>query len=185
MSTPDGRRIRGQERRRQLIEAALAVLERDGLAGFSHRAVAAEAGVALASATYHFTGIDDLAVSAILEATDDFTRAIRERPDGASVSGYASALADELANHRGRVVAGYELYLLAARRPALREAAAAWMQAGAEPLLAEVEPVRRQVFLAAVNAACLEGLLADSPPTASAIEELLTQALSGASATTA
>lgn len=177
MSERDGRRLRGEERRRKLIDAALAVLERDGLAGFSHRAVAAEAGVALASATYHFEGIDDLAVSAILVATDEFARSIRERSDGASISDYASALADELANHRGRVVAGYELYLLAARRPALHEAARDWMQAGAEPLLAGMDPVRRQIFNAVVNALCLEALLAESSPTAPAIEERLTQAL--------
>ena len=177
MTENDGRRRRGQQRRRELIGAALAVLERDGLSGFTHRAVAAEAGVGLASATYHFGGIDDLAVSAILEATDEFTRALCARPDGASVSGYASALADELSRHRGRVVAGYELYLLAARRPALRDAAGAWMQAGTEPLLGGAGPVRRQGLVAAVNAICLGALLADSQPNAADIEAILRHAL--------
>ena len=177
MSETDGRRLRGQERRRKLIDAAVVVLERDGLAGFSHRAVASEAGVALASATYYFDGIDDLAVSAILAATDDFVRALRERADGAGVSGYASGLADELANHRGRVVAGYELYLLAARRPALREAATAWMSAGTEPILAALDEPRRQAFLSAVNSVCLQSLLAEEPPDASRIEALLMHSL--------
>lgn len=162
------------------------MLERDGLAGFTHRAVAAEAGVALASATYHFQGIDDLAVSAILEATEAFTAAIRERaaepsPAGyagePSLAGYAAALADELAHHRGRVVAGYELYLLAARRPALREAATAWLRAGTDPFLDGVDPLRRRAFLAAVDAVCLEALLAATPPAAPEIEELLAHAL--------
>lgn len=177
MTENDGRRRRGQQRRRQLIGAALAVLERDGLSGFTHRAVAAEAGVGLASATYHFAGIDDLAVSAILEATDEFTQALCGRSDGASVSGYASALADELSRHRGRVVAGYELYLLAARRPALRDAAIAWIQAGTEPLVAGADPVRRKALVAIVNAVCLEALLADSQPNASDIEELIRHVL--------
>lgn len=177
MRERDGRRLRGQQRRQQLIGAALTVLERDGLPGFTHRAVAAEAGVALASATYHFKGIDDLAVSAILEATDEFTQAIRDRSDGASLSGYATALADELSQHRGRVIAGYELYLLAARRPALREAAAFWLRAGTDPLLAGVGELRRQAFLATVDSVCIKALLADSPPKASDIEERLTHAL--------
>jgi DNA-binding transcriptional regulator YbjK len=176
-SQTDGRRLRGEERRRRLIRAALAVLERDGLAGFTHRAVAAEAGVALASATYHFRGIDDLALSAILEATEAFTESIRVRSGVPDLSGYAGALAEELASHRGRVVAGYELYLLAARRPALREAATAWLRAGTEPLLVGVDPLRQRAFLAAVDAVCLEALLADAPPSASEIEKLLAHAL--------
>ena len=173
----DGRRLRGQERRRKLIEASLVVLEREGLAGLSHRAVAAEAGVALASATYHFEGIDDLALSAILEATEEFTRSLGAHSDGASVAGYASALADELTTHRGRVVAGYELYLLAARRPALHDAAVGWMQAGTEPLLDLVDPMRRKAFLAAVNAVCLEALLNREQPDAAEIEKLLAHVL--------
>lgn len=173
MTEVDGRRLRGLERRRRLVEAALRVLERDGLAGFNHRAVAAEAGVPLASATYHFDGIDDLAVSAILEATEEFQRSLAGRAGGATVEEYAAALADELTCHRGRVVAGYELYLLAARRPALREAATSWLQAGTEQLLIGLEPLRRQAFLAAVSAICLEALLADEPPTAEHITDLL------------
>lgn len=169
--------MRGEERRRRLIVAALAVLERDGLAGLTHRAVAAEAGVALASATYHFQGIDDLALSAILEATEAFTEAVRERSAAPSLSGYAAGLADEIAMHRGRVVAGYELYLLAARRPALRAAAKGWLRAGTEPLLDGVDPVRRTLFLSAVDAVCLEALLEDTPPSASEIGTLLEHAL--------
>jgi DNA-binding transcriptional regulator YbjK len=177
LTETDGRRLRGQERRRQLVRAALVVLERDGLSGLTHRAVAAEAGVPLASATYHFDGIDDLAVCTILESTDEFLRTLRERSDGADLSGYAAALADELSRHRGRVIAGYELYLLAARRPALREAATAWARAGTEPLLAEVEPLRRRGFRAAVDSVCLQALLAESTPTAAEIEQLLAHTL--------
>lgn len=173
----DGRRLRGQQRRQRLIEAALVVLERDGLSGFSHRAVAAEAGVGLASATYHFAGIDDLAVSAMLEATEAFTRSLRSRADEPSVRSYAVALAEELAHHRGRVVAGYELYLLAARRPALHEVATGWLRAGAEPLLDGVDPMRGRAFVAAVSAVCLEALLAEQPPGAAEIERLLAHAL--------
>jgi TetR/AcrR family transcriptional regulator, regulator of biofilm formation and stress response len=177
LSEPDGRRARGEQTRRRLIESALTVLARDGLSGFTHRAVANEAGLALASATYHFTGIDDLAVSAILSATDDFVRSLRARDDGTTVAGYAAALAEELSEHRGRVIAGYELYLLAARRPALRAAAAAWSRAGTEPLLALVEPMRGRLFLAVVDTACLQALLDDNPPEAAEIERLLVHAL--------
>lgn len=176
-SDTDGRRRRGQERRQRLIDAALTVLERDGLPGFTHRAVAAEAGVALASATYHFRGIDDLAVSAMLEAAEAFAASIRGRPDADTVRGYAEAVAEELSRNRGRVVAGYELYLLAARRPALREAAQAWLEAGCESLLVGVGPLARGAFMAVVAAVCLQSLIAEDPPGADDIEALLTHAL--------
>jgi TetR/AcrR family transcriptional regulator, regulator of biofilm formation and stress response len=177
LTETDGRRVRGAQRRQQLIEASLRVLERDGLPGLTHRAVAAEAGVAPASATYHFEGIDDLAVSAILEATDGFVRSIGERSDGTSVSGYAAALAEELSRHRGRLVAGHELYLLASRRPALRQAARAWRLAGTEPLLSGLDEDRRYLFLAVVDSVCLEAVLGDEPPGADRIEQLLGYAL--------
>ncbi|HET6627250.1 MAG TPA: TetR family transcriptional regulator [Nocardioidaceae bacterium] len=177
MTESDGRRIRGQRRRRQLIDAALTVLARDGLAGLTHRAVATEAGVPLASATYHFTGIDDLALSAVLEATAAFVGSIEDRSGGSGIPAYAAALARELSEHRGRVIAGYELYLLAARRPALREAATAWLRAGTDTLLADVDPLRRRAFLAAVDSVCLKALLTDPVPDTAEVEALLVHAL--------
>lgn len=177
MTVTDGRHLRGRQRRQQLIDAALTVLARDGLSGFTHRAVAAEAGVAPASVTYHFSGIDELAVSTMLAAADAFVASLRGRVEDDSVAAYAAALADELSAHRGRVVAGYELYLLAARRPALRDAARTWMEAGAEPVLAGADPARRQVFLAVVGSVCLQSLLSERTPTAAEVEARLAHAL--------
>jgi DNA-binding transcriptional regulator YbjK len=176
VTEPDGRRRRGQERRRTIINAALTLLEREGLGALTHRAVAAEAGVALASVTYHFDGIDDLIVCTILQATDDFLAALPDSPEP-DLAGYAAALADELARHRGRVIAGYELYLLAARRPALREAATAWLSAGTSRFLDGLDPLGQRAFLAAVDSLCLQALLSDVPPAADDVHELLLHAL--------
>lgn len=159
-----------------MINAALALLEREGLGALTHRAVAAEAGVALASVTYHFDGIDDLIVCTILQATDDFLATLPASSEP-NLAGYAAALAEELARHRGRVIAGYELYLLAARRPGLREAAAAWLSAGTGPFLDGLDPLRRRSFLAAVDSLCLQALLSDVPPAAEDVHELLAHAL--------
>lgn len=51
---------RGAQRREQLVEAAAALLGREGPASVSARVVAAEAGVPLAAVTYYFDGVDDL-----------------------------------------------------------------------------------------------------------------------------
>jgi DNA-binding transcriptional regulator YbjK len=51
---------RGAQRREQLVDAAAALLGREGPASVSARVVAAEAGVPLAAVTYYFEGVDDL-----------------------------------------------------------------------------------------------------------------------------
>ncbi|MGW1284542.1 TetR/AcrR family transcriptional regulator, partial [Streptomyces sp. NPDC002586] len=47
------------ERRQRIIDAAIRVVGRDGIAGLSHRSVAAEADVPLGSTTYHFATLEE------------------------------------------------------------------------------------------------------------------------------
>lgn len=54
------RNARGQQRRRTILAAAVRVVASQGAGGLTHRAAAAEAGVSLASTTYHFPSIVDL-----------------------------------------------------------------------------------------------------------------------------
>src|SRR5258708_24732715 len=56
----DGRLARGAARRALLLDAAARVVAERGSAALTPRAVAAEAGVSLASATYHFSSAADL-----------------------------------------------------------------------------------------------------------------------------
>jgi hypothetical protein len=65
-----------------------------------------------------------------------------------------------LVYRRGRTLAEYELYLLAARRPALREAAAAWL----EPLTEIArnftsDPHRASLLVAALDGILLQALI--------------------------
>jgi DNA-binding transcriptional regulator YbjK len=157
----DGRRVRGRLRRTELLTATLAVIERDGVAGVSHRAVAAEAEVSLASTTYHFASLDDLLVAALTWAAEDLTAELHER-----VNELGARPADELARliehclvyRRGRTLAEYELYLLAVRRPALREAAAAWL----EPLTEIARNFTTDAHKASLLVAALDGILLQS-----------------------
>jgi DNA-binding transcriptional regulator YbjK len=56
----DGRRARGAARRALLLDAAVRVVGKRGFAALTHRAVADEAHVSLASTTHHFPSIGDL-----------------------------------------------------------------------------------------------------------------------------
>jgi DNA-binding transcriptional regulator YbjK len=62
------RQKRGEESRRKILEAALALIGRDGLQALTHRTIAAEAGVPLSMTTYFFTSLADL----IEQAFDHF-----------------------------------------------------------------------------------------------------------------
>ncbi|WP_320669833.1 TetR/AcrR family transcriptional regulator [Patulibacter defluvii] len=176
---PDGRRRRGLQRRRELLDAALVVLERDGAAGLTHRRIATEAGVPLASASYHFDSIDDLIVSTMLHASEQLRTAARVAAGGADpdVDTLARLLVEDLRRHRELIVAEYELYLLAARRPALRAAARAWLEAVVVPLIPDADPVQRQLVLAVADGLCLQALMADEPPTAAGFAAVFRRAL--------
>jgi DNA-binding transcriptional regulator YbjK len=170
-------------RRRELVDATLRLMERDGAAGVTHRAVGREAGVSAASVGYHFAGIDDLLVSAMVVATEEWTASLPagdDADDDAYLRRLATVLADDVREHRRRIVAEYELYLLAARRPVLRPAATAWLEAAIGPLAAGLDDVGRRTLLAVVDGVCLQGLLTDDPPGPDTILAVLRRGLAGA-----
>ncbi|MFD0776205.1 TetR/AcrR family transcriptional regulator, partial [Streptomonospora algeriensis] len=69
--------MRGERRRAELIAATLRVVEADGVAGVTHRAVAREADVPASSAVYHFATLDDLLVAALTSVTGTYVEQLR------------------------------------------------------------------------------------------------------------
>jgi DNA-binding transcriptional regulator YbjK len=57
-------RSRGARTRREILDAALRVIAREGVRGATHRAIAVEAGVQLSLTTYYFTDLGELVASA-------------------------------------------------------------------------------------------------------------------------
>lgn len=72
---PKGRRAKGEQTRRSILDATFRVIANDGIRTVNHRAVAAEAGVPLSLTTYYFKDIDTM----IEEAFQQFME--RMRPD--------------------------------------------------------------------------------------------------------
>lgn len=171
--TSDGRRVRGQERRRLLVEATLEVVAERGVAGLSHRAVAEHAGVSLASASYHFAGLDELVATALVQANAQVAAAMRADGDR-SPARLAAVIAEEIEHHRGLWIAGYELYLLALRRPQLRGPALEWLEVVADTFAPELRGPARRAFQATVEGVCLHALFADAPPDPTELEAVLT-----------
>jgi DNA-binding transcriptional regulator YbjK len=106
------------------------VAGRGGIPAVTHRSVAEEAGVPLGSLTYYFGSKDDLLREALLLFVAEEAERLREV--GAALAGQHLDLS-EVAQGFALVLAGegeteqvaqFELYLEAARNPALREPAA-------------------------------------------------------------
>ncbi|MEU3250358.1 TetR family transcriptional regulator [Streptomyces sp. NPDC006997] len=156
------------ERRRRIIDAALRVVGEKGIAGLSHRTVAAEADVPLGSTTYHFKTLDELLVAALRQANEGFGRLVAGR-DG--LTDPSSDLAAELAALVGEWLAGdragaeleCELYLAALQRPALRAVAAEWADDLTGRLGRRVDAGTARAVVALVDGMCLEALLFDVP----------------------
>jgi DNA-binding transcriptional regulator YbjK len=151
------------DRRRRIIDAAIRVAGRDGIAGLSHRTVAAEADVPLGSTTYHFATLDDLLVAALRQSNENFGRVLAERlPEqgaGDLAAELAGVLGEWLGGDRPGVELEYELYLAALRRPALRPVADEWAQDAAALLTRRTDPVTARALLALMDGICLQVLL--------------------------
>ena len=122
------------ERKDRIIEACLDVIAERGVAGTSHRVVAAAAGVPLGSMTYHFDGMADL----LHQAFDRFAHHMIDRfdrrmagartPDEA-LEAIARHIEDDLSDSSRDLTVSLEFYTLAARDPAYRDISRMWMTA--------------------------------------------------------
>ena len=180
-----GRYTRGAERRSLLIAAAADLLLEQGLTALSHRAVAARAGLPLASTTYYFTSADDLRDEALQHIAQGWATR-------------ASAVVDALPAHLDRVHAAravasivgadapseqllvmYERYLEAGRHARLRPVVAAW-NAQLKELVQQVllradvpvEDDRAGLVLAVVDGVAVAALAEGKPPEAAVGEAL-------------
>jgi DNA-binding transcriptional regulator YbjK len=120
--------------RARILHATLRVIAAGGVGAVSNRRVAAEAGVALGSLTYHFPSQTDLLrESLLLYAEEEVARLEglaaelrRAARDGSGVSAeQAAAVVEQVAARdagRPEEIAELELHLHASRDPALHEA---------------------------------------------------------------
>ncbi|WP_062316580.1 TetR/AcrR family transcriptional regulator [Demequina maris] len=110
-----------EQRRAALVDATLAVVERDGLAGASARAIVTEAGMPLGALHYAFASLDDLLAAAAAAVTEQERLAVQHllAAPGAgledALAAGLSAYVDLLAARPARELAFLELTLQASR----------------------------------------------------------------------
>ncbi len=120
------------DRRARILRAALDTIAEHGVAGTTHRRIAAAADVPLGSMTYHFAGLDDLLTEAFTLLADTVSARFTERLAAAGTRAEACeavvdlVVDDDWATPRNLLLS-YELYAYAARVPALRSVMQGWM----------------------------------------------------------
>ncbi|QNE35806.1 TetR/AcrR family transcriptional regulator [Leifsonia shinshuensis] len=144
------------DRRDRIIDACLTVIATDGVAGTSHRKVAAAADVPLGSMTYHFSGMEELLAESFTRfadrASDAFERRMR---DAATTDEAREAVAelidqDVLRDPRDLVVT-HELYTLAAREPRFRTITQHWMERSRASLGLHFDPATARILDALIE----------------------------------
>ena len=133
--------MKAPERRAQLVVAARAVLCRDGVAGTTLRAVAAEASVPLGTLHYVFP-TKELLITAVLEDIRDEVSAVFEATK--TGAGLEAAIRDVVQNYWKQLVIKdpalavmrHELFVYALRTPGL-ENLARWQIEGYTRIVAE------------------------------------------------
>ena len=144
-----------EQRRQQILDAAMRIVVRDGVRGVRHRAVAAEAGVPLSATTYYFKDIQDLLADTFAQYversaaymaklwtnTEGVLRQLLAQGDGSYEA--RAHLADEVA----RMLADYVLRQLNNRRDFLMAEQAFRQEALLCPRLAELVQAHEQILL--------------------------------------
>jgi DNA-binding transcriptional regulator YbjK len=120
------------QRRDRIVEAALDLIAEQGVAGTSHRKVAARADVPLGSMTYHFDSMDALLREAFARFAEGIAARFEVRMTAAQTHAQAvAAVVDivhsDLVQSNRELVLTHELYTLAARDRAYRELTRDWM----------------------------------------------------------
>ena len=170
------------DRASRIVDAAIDVIAEHGVAGTTHRLIAAAADVPLGSLTYHFTGLDDLLAQAFTRHAERMAAGYEARFAGVgspedvvdAVTGLVHADAD--ADDRDWAVA-YELYLAALRDPALRTVTESWMRRSRSVLERFVDPTTARGLDALIEGLVMHKVLSTGPVSREQTREIVARAV--------
>ncbi|MCU1532507.1 MAG: TetR family transcriptional regulator [Arthrobacter sp.] len=173
-TSPPRQRRHDPDRRERLIDVALQVIAEHGVAGTSHRRVATAADVPLGSMTYHFDGMDDLlraAFTRLAEQTAEaFDNALLQAHDrDQAVDAVVALITGAVLNDREAMLATYELYAQAARRPELRSITDTWMARSRTALQRHFDPETALMLDALIEGLTIHRALSLNPMPVSAV----------------
>ena len=137
-------------RRDLLIDTALGVIAEHGVAGTTHRRVAAAAGVPLGSTTYYFADLGDLLGAAFARFADQISERFESRLRPARTSRDAiSAITDFILydfEDPRELALSCEFYAFAIRRPEIAGLVEAWFARSQQALAPFFDPVTARLI---------------------------------------
>jgi DNA-binding transcriptional regulator YbjK len=168
-------------RRAALAAAVIEVIAEVGIGRTTHRAVAARAGLPLGATTYYFPTLDDLIAAGLRQATDDLKADLEQRAptlrDTHDLPAALTELALSYLEDRGQTQIEYELFVAAARDPALRPLAETWLTGMTDLLEPHVGRPTARTLVALLDGAMLHALVTatalDAPALAAALRALI------------
>ena len=183
MSTSTGRprtRRHDPDRRDRIVDACLDVIAEHGVAGTSHRRVAAAADVPLGSMTYHFAGMDDLLRAAfgrfVEQSAGLFEQRMLEAQDAdAAVAAIERLITHEVFATQRELVLSHELYTLAAREPAYRALTNDWMGRSRAALGRHFDPTTARLLDAMIEGMTIHRALDTEVPDDADVLDALTR----------
>jgi TetR/AcrR family transcriptional regulator, regulator of biofilm formation and stress response len=156
------------DRRERIVEAALAVIAAEGVAGITHRKVAQAADVPLGSMTYHFSGMGDLVRAAfarhseiVAERFDRRMAAVTSRED--AIAAVVAIITDDVFLTPEDAIVTHELYTVAARDASYRDLTNAWMRRSRTALERAFDPQTARVIDAMIEGLTIHRALDNAP----------------------
>lgn len=164
------------DRKSRIIDACLAVIAERGVAGASHRVIAAAADVPLGSMTYHFDGLHDLLHQAFDRYAQQCIGRFHERMSTArdvheACEQIARHVEGDLIATQHDLIVNLELYTLAARDPSYRDISNQWMAASRHELERFFNPPTATMLDALIEGLTLHRALGDDSLDAHSIRE--------------
>jgi DNA-binding transcriptional regulator YbjK len=165
-------------RRDRLVDAALTVIADRGVVGTTHREIARVADVPLGSMTYHFASLDEVLAEAFTRHADSVAAVFDERMAAArtraeAVDAVVTLVADDLLNSGYNLVLSVELYVAAARNPALKAVTQAWMARSRRALEQHFDPTTARELDALIEGLVLHSALSTDPMTPAQIRHAI------------
>lgn len=133
------------ERRSRITDAALELIAAEGVAGMSHRKVAAHADVPLGSMTYHFANMDELLREAFRRFTSSIATRFERRLATAddfdeAIEAVVDIIHEDVFATREDLVLTQEFYALTARRPDFGDVLDEWLRNSQHELQRHFDP---------------------------------------------
>ncbi|MGI5159684.1 TetR/AcrR family transcriptional regulator [Microbispora sp. CA-102843] len=171
-------------RRDRIIDACLDVIAEAGVAGTSHRRVAAAADVPLGSMTYHFAGMDELLQEAFTRfahtVSDRFERRMAAAEDPrAAKQAVADIITRDVFGNQRELVLTHELYTLAARDPGYRDLTNAWMTRSRRALERHFDPTTARLLDALIEGLTIHRALDTEPHDATVVTTAIERIVPG------